>query len=422
MSRNRMADGLFVAALMVYVLAGVALTPIHADEFMQMAMARDVSYLMRGDLAQIRFTPPILPDTEQHLRLLNGPLNKYLIGAVWAINGRSADTLPGIFAWAMPLEWNQAQGNVPTTDALALARLPSALLTALSVAAIFGLGAYIGGRVMAYPAALLYTLHPVILLNGRRAMMEGGLLFCTLGLIGVALWLGQPKTHWSVRNVAILGVCAGLTVAAKHSGLIVVISVFAALLWTRWRIDRGPILIGLGGAGLIALLVFFILNPAYWNDPVGAARATLEARTALLGMQARNDPTTYSDPFQRVTATLTQPFLMPPQYYEAPTWNGIIDDLIQQYEASPVSGWRWPGLVGALLTALACLGGALLAFQALRKADPGARVLIAWLAAALIGGLAIPLAWQRYYLPLFPILIMLVAYVPYAIRLRFRQQ
>ncbi len=403
---------------MLYVLAGVAVTPIHADEFMQMAMARDVFYLARGQMDRVRFAPPIMPDTEQDLRLLNGPLNKNLIGVAWILAGRSDTALPGIFAWAMPLAWNASQGNVPDADALRLARWPSALLTALGVVAIFGLCWQIGKAWLAYPAALLYALDPAILLNGRRAVMEGGLLLCTLLLIGVAVWIAQrvsarspndfPPLSLTLAPYALLGVIAGLTVAAKHTGVIAVVAVFAALLWIAWPQMGWRALAWLIIAGLLALLTFFVLNPAYWSDPLAVARAVLVDRSALLARQIQSDPAAYSSPLQRIAGTLTEPLIGAPQYYEAPTWNGVIDDAIRAYEASPWGGW--PPWVGVVVTFAALIGLGGVVFRAVRKADPAARVLVIWFGAELAGALAVPIRWQRYYLPMLLPMLVLAAY------------
>ncbi len=235
LERTQLGDALFVAALMIYILAGVSATPVHGDEFMQMAMARDMFYLVRGQMDQLQFTPPVQPDSEQELRLINGPLNKDLIGLIWIASDRTMAELPGIFAWAMPLAWNQTQGNVPGEDDLDTARLPSAFLTAVGVALIFGIGLIIGGRKAAYPAALLYAIDPVILLNGRRAMMEGGLMACTLLLVVATLWLtaikhdkGKHKPSSQLLRWAVLGLCAGLTVAAKHPGVVIAVALIAA--------------------------------------------------------------------------------------------------------------------------------------------------------------------------------------------------
>src|SRR5258708_12272707 len=129
-SRKRIADVAFLLALMAYVLAGVIFTPMHADEFMQMAMARDTFYIAHGQWNQIAFTPPVQPDSEQYLRLINGTINKMLIGVVWRLSGGGADRLPGTFAWAMPFVWNQRKGNIPRVDLLDLARCPPPAPTA----------------------------------------------------------------------------------------------------------------------------------------------------------------------------------------------------------------------------------------------------------------------------------------------------
>src|SRR5579859_6763960 len=105
-SRKRIADAAFLIALMVYVLAGVVATPAHGDEFMYMAMARDTFYVANGQWSKLSYTPPLIPDTEEYLRLLNGTINKTLIGIAWMFSGRGGDSLPGIYAWGNPYDWN----------------------------------------------------------------------------------------------------------------------------------------------------------------------------------------------------------------------------------------------------------------------------------------------------------------------------
>ena len=69
-----------------------------------------------------------------------------------------------------------------------MARLPSALFIALSIVVMFALGGRFGGRLGAYFVSGLYTLNPVILLNGRRALQEGSMLFFgTLAILIAAL-------------------------------------------------------------------------------------------------------------------------------------------------------------------------------------------------------------------------------------------
>jgi 4-amino-4-deoxy-L-arabinose transferase-like glycosyltransferase len=418
-SRKRSADAAFLIALMLYILVGTARVPVHADEFMQMAMARDYFYMIRGQWDQLTFKPPVEPDTEQYLRLLNGTINKDLIGLAWQLDGRSPETLPGIYAWAMPLEWNRAQGNVPSDDALHAARWASAILTALGVIPAFLLGWNLRLRSLAYPAALLYALHPVILLNGRRAMAEGALMFFTLWTM---YWLvamivaehsatatGFVKRVPSTLRYVILGVLIGLTVAAKQTGLVVAgTALLAALAAGLMRGRLRQVLARIALAGVIGLLTWFALNPAYWNDPGGALQAMLDARLTLLKAQSNGAVLVYTNPLDRVGAILTQPFLAPPQYYEAPTWAGLLNQSVDDYQNSAVNGWDWGPVVGLVLTVLSGIGLVALIYDA-RHRDLVAWAILIWAGATVLAALVIPFAWQRYYLPLTLVAIMLAA-------------
>ncbi len=418
-SRKRIADATFLLALMIYVLAGTALTPAHGDEFMQMAMARDFFLLPSGDWRQLAVAPPVEPDTLPYLRLINGTINKNLIGVAWALDGRSASDLPGIFAWEKPLDWNRQQGNVPSDDAIQLARWPSALLTALGVIPMFLIGWQLRLRSLAYPAALLYALHPVILLNGRRAMMEGSLmlttLLCLYWLTGLIIAEHSATASGFMRRLSpavrygVLGLLIGLAVAAKQTGIVVAGAVVIAALIAAWMRDQSwRSLVWVGLTAVIGLVVVFILNPAYWNHPVGALRATLTARVQLLNSQVTGSPLAYTNPLQRAQAVITEPFLTPPQFYEAPNWAGLLNEQITAYQRSSVDGWDWGPIIGGVLTFLAGIGLLALIYDALHR-DLVAWAILIWTGATVLESLAIPLAWQRYYLPLTLVAIVLAA-------------
>jgi 4-amino-4-deoxy-L-arabinose transferase-like glycosyltransferase len=317
------------------------------------------------------------------------------------------------------MDWNQQQCNVPSDDALHLARWPSAVLTALGVIPIFLLGWQLRLRSLAYPAALLYALHPVILLNGRRAMMEGSLMLATLLIMSwlLAMIIAEHSATASgfVRRLppavryAVLGVLVGLVLAAKQTGLVVAGAALIAALMTSLLRDRSwrPVaLVGL--AALIAVLTWFALSPAYWNDPLGALQATITARTDLLASQSKGTPLAYTTLSQRLQGIITEPFLSAPQYYESPSWAGLIDAQIAAYQQSSIHGWDWGPLVGALLTALAGFGLLALLFDALHR-DLVALAILIWAGATILASLAIPLDWQRYYLPLLLVAITLAA-------------
>ena len=65
-------------------------------------------------------------------------------------------------------------------------------------------------------------------------------------------------------------------------------------------------------------------------------------------------------------------------------------------------------MVGALFTVLAGIGLLALIYDALHR-DLVALAILIWAAATIVASLAIPLAWQRYYLPLMLVAITLAA-------------
>ncbi|MCC7208616.1 MAG: phospholipid carrier-dependent glycosyltransferase [Anaerolineae bacterium] len=418
-SRKRLADGAFLLALMLYILLGAPRVPEHGDEYMQMSMARDWFGIVEGRAPQQGYVAPDAPDGDMMLRLINGVLGKYTIGMTWQLAGLGKETLPGVYVWEMPRAWNQENGTIPTSEALRLARWPSALMTALGLIPIFILGWHLRLRSMAYPAALLYALHPVILLNGRRAMLEGSLILFSLltmaWLVAIivaehsASATGFLKRMPAWLRYAILGLLIGLTVAAKHTGLLVAAGALgAAMAAAVWRARSWRAMLRVALAGLVALGVWFALNPGFWRDPVGALRLSLAIRADLLDSQARGSPFTYRQPSERVAALIAAPFLTAPQYFESPDWGRYVGAQVTAYQASAVNGWDWGPVIGIGLTMLAALGLGALVVDALRG-DLVAWVILAWAAAVMVGSLAIPFAWQRYYLPLMLVYILLAA-------------
>jgi 4-amino-4-deoxy-L-arabinose transferase-like glycosyltransferase len=382
-------------------------------------MARDTYYLAHGEWDRFAFNQPIQPDSEAYLRLINGTINKTLIGGVWLLGGRSIDSLPGVFVWTMPFDWNQRQGNVPSDDDLHTARWPSAILAALGVIPMFFIGWQLRLRSLAYPSALLYALHPVILLNGRRAMLEGSLMFFTLVTMAwlIALIVSEHSATANgfmsrlspIVRYGVLGVLAGLAIAAKQTGLAVAGAALLAALATGWARDHSwrPFA-WIGYAGIAALVTWFALNPGYWNRPFAALRTTIAARSKLLNDQVAAGQLAYTNMWQPIQAVITQPFLTPPQYYESDTWSGLINDEIAAYKQSSIDGWDWGPIIGVALTLLAGIGLVVLCYDALHR-DKIAWAILIWTMFTIAASLVVPLAWQRYYLPLMLVAIVLAA-------------
>ncbi len=414
----RGADTAWVFALVLYVLAGVALVPFHGDESTLIMMSRDYhDRFLAGDLSSLLYHDPPVDAARQHLRLLNGTVPPYLIGLAWHLAGYTVDDLNDQWLWGAGWAWNVANGHMPSPDLLLVARWPSALLTALSVPLLFGLGMRWGGRSVAYPASFILATHPVVLLQGRRAYMEGALLCFSLLVVLLAAWWGQRLTRtecrgWRDRAAPLaLGVAAGLAAASKHSGAIPVVGSFLGLLvLTVWRVPgrRGAAAGGLALSGLLAAVTFLILNPAWWGDPLRRLLEVLALRQGLVADQMAAFPeAAYPDLLARLGGLLAQLSVAPPAYYEVSAWADYIAGPIQTYQASPWTGIQYgvnalTALLGFGLLLLSLIGVGRLV-RSLRDGQAAALIVGCSGGLALLVTLAaIPLAWQRYVMPLYP--------------------
>lgn len=401
---------LWLLGLMIYILAGIPLTPFHGDEAMQITMSRDYfTAFIHRQPQNLPVSPPYSVDTDPWLRLINGSINRYGIGLSLHIAGYADGDLPGLWQWPLSVEDNMAQGNRPSEAVLNVSRLSSALFLALSVPVLFALGWQLGGRPTAFIASGIYALHPVILLNGRRAMMEGSLLFFGLLAILIAVLLCRENKGW--RWWLAVGVVSGLTLASKHSGIVFVAGAWGwAAIYTLTRKKRAGIRIILPRLLLTATmttLIFVVLSPALWNDPVTRLGDLIVERQKLLESQVRADPNGATTLPQRLEGILTQPFMQPPTYYEVAFWGNSESVRIEiaQYSTSPLGGLQWGSVVGGAFTLLAGIGIS----AALRQWRNGQGGLLLWLGVTIISLLLNPLPWQRYYLPLYPVAALLAA-------------
>jgi len=420
---------LWLLLLAAYILAGTPLVPFHGDESTQVYMSRDYAYqFLQGDLSKITYRDPPVSAQEQELRLLNGTVNKYLIGLSWHLSGFTLADINEQWDWGGDWNYNQQNNHAPSPALLLAARWPSAVLLAAGVIVIFALGQILGGRLTAYLASAYYALNPALLLDGRRAMMEGSLTFFSLLTVLAGVWFLRRPT-W-LRALG-LGAAAGLALASKHTALFTLAAVFAGCFvyvivnphpefgvgrkqserpvthsGTISRF-RGVFLTGL--AALIMVIVFLALNPAWWGNPLARAGKVLELRQNLLvGQTAAFGG--YSDAADQVAGFLRQSFVVLPQYYEVPAWSGFIGDQIAAYEASPWYGVSLGGsTVGAIvLAALAALG----AWWLVRDSGNGeARWIVGlWTLVIMASTLVLtPIEWQRYYVPVYPAVGLLAA-------------
>jgi 4-amino-4-deoxy-L-arabinose transferase-like glycosyltransferase len=425
---RRLAIALLLGALCGFVLAGVGIVSFHGDEPMQIFMSNDyVALLIDRDPEYLKVAPPYPIDSAAHLRLINGSVNRYLIGLSWHLAGYTSGDLPRPpgWDWGISYEDNATSARRPDDAFMVVARASSAVLTTLGVLLMYAIGRAAGGLYAGLIAAMVYALHPVVLINGRRAMQEGSMLaFGLLAVAAACAWALLPDRAQAWRRIAIallLALAAALAIASKHTAAVFVIGAYAIvgvdILLRRagWRRRVGSIGLAALSAGL-AFALWIMLSPALWNDPIARIGDLLSERARLLEIQVMVDPAAPMPTDERIAAIVTQPFIAPMQQFEVGWWleSATARAEVQAYAESPLRGIEWGAIGGGALTLLAWSGAGLALVRGWRRRGEGrgrlAIGLAAWAALVALSLLVNPLPWQRYYLPLIPPLILLVGY------------
>ncbi|MEO0560972.1 MAG: phospholipid carrier-dependent glycosyltransferase [Chloroflexota bacterium] len=410
-------DLLWVGLLAMYAFAGYAVTPFHGDESMQIFMSHDYAYTFQDrDLNEVRYDPEksLINDLEQNLRLLNGSVNKYTIGVAWDRAGFTREDLNGPWYWDESYQFNIDNGFYPGDDLLLVSRVPSSIFTAAAVVATFFAAKAFAGRPVAYMAAAYMALNPALLLNGRRAMMEGSMLFGAALTLMAAMYFIRADGWRTWAATALLALAAGFAVAAKHTNVIAVAALFLGCglyALTQLRTD-GPSHIGrnltqLTIAGVLSIGVFILFNPPYWGNPVQVASAVLNERIDLLNGQVETFGG-YSSPAEQLLGFYQMTFVGQPQYFEVQSFRDAAQPQITTYEATPYAGVYLPG-IGLPLLAVFLIGcGVIFGLLPLQDIHPGTRWLVGSYTAmtTLFVLFTVPLDWQRYYLPMAPVVAM----------------
>jgi hypothetical protein len=438
----------WLVLLAIFVAAGAMLTPFHGDEAMHIYTSEDyATAILEGHPEQLPMNPPYDIDSDPRLRLLNGSVMRYSVGLAWHLAGLTANNLPPApgWDWGQIYDQNAATGHRPSEALLSAARTVAVIYLIGSIVVMFGIGWQFGGRWMAYFVSGLYTLNPIILLNGRRALVESAMLCFGLLTIWVALHIARRRAAGErVRWGWWLGliIASALALASKYTSTIFVAGAFGGIFvvevvklftpspnpfpvneegekngadtmyrvptsarerFTALAVTTGELFV----SGIVAIGLLIALSPALWNNPVERARDL----TQMLGEQVEivvsilpDAPTTMG---QRVEGIVTQPFMTTPQQFEQASWAEAapITLEIQRYMSSPLSGLQFGTLLGGALTLLAGFGLIAALHPRLRPYPSwGLSVLlVVWLLVTVLNLLINPLPWQRYYLPLIPI-------------------
>jgi hypothetical protein len=168
--------------------------------------------------------------------------------------------------------------------------------------------------------------------------------------------------------------------------------------------ERRSHLLRILAVGALAAAVFFAANPAWWSAPFRVPGKVIEHRQTLLERQAQWLGG-YESVSERLKGYGAWTFFSPPQYFEVPGWQSQIGEQIDAYDRSFFSGHAGDSVAAGVVIVLVFVGLASLVRDWRRSS---AWVLL-WVFASLSLFLIVlnPVPWQRYYLPLRPLVAIL---------------
>ncbi len=394
--------------------------PVFVDETAYVAQSYFWDLLKRGkrdDWAWVEYHAYDLP-----------PLEKYLAGIALELGGHRHPGRSAANAW-----FRNINAQVVPPAIVKSARWPTFLLGALGCVAVYAIGTLAGGCRVGWLAALLLMINPLYRLLAERAMSDVPAESFVIVAEAMGLWLWiqvwKDRISWIAVTICslLIGACAGLATLAKLNGLLSIL-----VIW-GWAILGAVVsdgivrrsfmhFVSVAIVSLSAQLVFVALNPYLLARPSGAPPSDLVAPvadtevgkqrlTVMIGHRigvSRQGQRDFADNalqslLEKTAAVVVQGF-------------GRFGPFGPPHSSTtPYPRFAWDRDWGALVWLPCVLVGAIIAARSgLRDRrmgkPPAGWALLLWL--VVTGAtvtLFIPLAWDRYYLPLIPVSAVLGA-------------
>lgn len=391
---------MLIGVTLFYILT-LPKVPFHPDESTQIYMSDDF-FLLTSNPGEMSWKPgeEITPQTK--LRQLDVPLTRYIIGLGRFLGGQEG--LETNWSWSSSWEENREAGALPSRKLLTLSRLSISLLLPLSLIFFyFSLIKFIDNKT-ALIGTLLFSLHPLILLHARRAMAEGAMI------LGITLFLWAIR--YRLKKPWLIGLAAGLAFNAKQSTIILLpLSLFAAGWLPRDNFSWKAFAKNIGFCLGAFLLLTFVLNPLYWDQPVPSFLASWQTRLDFTAGQivsvSRFGPNQLLENIPiRLVSLVINLFVNEPSVADVGNYTDALQAATADYLNFPLFTLGRGLIWGSLFFALA-VGGLFWELKNLpvrtarEKQDLFLVLLITFFqAAALL--IFVPLPWQRYTMPLLP--------------------
>jgi 4-amino-4-deoxy-L-arabinose transferase-like glycosyltransferase len=401
------------AAYAVWIVQDVDDVPFHPDESSLLYQSRDFESWLTKPLS-LTWDSSNPDDYDQTYRALNAPLTKYVLGMGRRLAGYGPESVSTDWDWSKTWQENQGAGALPANALLTASRLIITLLLPLSLLLMYRLGVALRFKTMGYAAVFFFVTNALLLLHNRRAMAEGVLTFgMCLSILGM---FEADRKPW------LAGLGAALATSAKYSCAPLLLVNFLACVWipSRESPNRSRILRNILIYIAVAAITIFILSPIAWRDPLEAFTQIWNARQEFVERQVSTlrelQPAQALDTFpMRIAAMVRLLFLSPLQFEEVGNYHTQIAPMVKAYLGNPLHHlFRNPFGAGLLL--FLTILGIVLGLRYLTAAhDPQGkrkRALLLLATALQLGSLliAIPLPYQRYWIPVVPFICLWAAY------------
>ena len=383
------------------------------------------------------------------------PIGKYIIGLALYIAGHGdrIDELSRMKRWNFRKDysWNLAHGSVPPKEILYIARLTMALFGSLTCMLIYWIGRMIFCVKAGIIASLLLAYNPLMWFCSRRAMTDAPLLFFLTANIILVIYFYQSLLKQNLLRTFVFAVLIGINIALAtgtklNGGLAGLIftsfCIFVVVIKSgKYKLSKGnlrksitefiidreikTVVISLLISGVIATLVFVIMNPSLYHQPLKGSLSMIKFRTSEVSSQQKNvnpKKVLIDSLSTKVDFVVRRTFFL-----------DLLDSLSKKVDLVArrtfftgryvilanilkISIDLGLFLLGCVMFFLFLLGLIMLLYHEvkylIRNSKPSSRsIIIIWTVITFIGiTIWIPFDWSRYYLPVIPCIVIVIGF------------
>lgn len=406
----------------IFFISGIYQVPFHPDEATQIWMSSEISNDAFPVSDQFFSKNPKDPG-RQHYRLIDAPLTRTVIGLANRISRQPQ--LTSDWNWSASWQKNVDAGALPSQKQLFISRFAVSIWVPIGlVLFFFTLRRFLNVRI-SITCVILMALQASFLLHTRRAMAEPLLLALYLFIIW---FLFKP---FSNSNLIYLSICLGLLFQTKQTSVPLIISIWLIVIITGWRNSswRGFLKALFIPVSLIAFC-HFALNPIMWKDPVRVIGIMLQERLMFSQEQfsqllQAGSGLALPTALDRIVGLVAQIFFAPPAYFDIGNYAVQLENSISAYRENIfntlLSGWLWGGLLFIAVSFALTMTPLLWQKGKISWLSPQVTTIIMLIFHVLFYLIALNIGFQRYYLPILPLLFLLIALNFSLIKLKKKQ-